>query len=92
MEGAGGGQLSCFSRDVSCRQRKADLEALKKRQRVGTVDEHTLSLIKGAREADAGLQASKAQVADAQSSDDDSDDDLGDDLLGSVAIDWRAKR
>jgi purine nucleoside permease len=83
--------LRC-SQDAACRQRKAELEALKKRQRVGKVDERTLSLIRGAREADAGMQGSKTLATDAQSSDDESEDDLEDDVLGNIAIDWRAKR
>jgi hypothetical protein len=76
----------------ACRQRKADLQALKKRQRVGNVDERTLSLITVAREADAGAKGSKSLGTDAQSSDDDSDDDLEDDVLGSITMDWRAKQ
>lgn len=80
----------------------ADLGALKKRQRLGKVDERTLSLIKRAKEADAaaaataarseaiaGSQGTKQGSKKEQESDDDSEDD---DVLGSIAIDWRAKR
>ena len=90
---------------MPCRQRMTDLEALKKRQRVGKVDERTLLLIKRAREEDAaaatGLPAKSGAAGPGgtikggqqeEDSDDDSDDDLEDDVLGSIAVDWRAKR
>jgi hypothetical protein len=57
------------------------------------VDERTLSLIKVAREADAGAKGSKSLGTELKSSDDDSDDDdLEDDVLGSITMDWRAKQ
>lgn len=79
----------------------AALEALKKRQRVGKVDERTLSLIKRAREEDAAATGTPIKSGapgpgkggeQEQDSEDDSDDDLDDDVLGSIAVDWRAKR
>lgn len=67
-----------------------DLESLKKRQRVGKVDERTMSLVKRAREADStGLKAQADQGTADVSSD---DSELQGDVLGSIAVDWRAKR
>lgn len=60
------------------------------------MDERTLSLIKRAREDDAGtlgkatsVKAGHQTSAQEQESD-DSEDDLEDDVFGSIAVDWRA--
>jgi hypothetical protein len=77
------------------------LETLKKRQRLGNLDEHTVSLVKRARETQGdliaqsftpGAVAVQAADEDLHASDSGSDSGSDEDPLDGIAMDWRAKR
>lgn len=74
----------------ACRQKREQLESLKKRQRIGVSDQQTVELVKTALHAKAAEKGAETQtmIEAFSSGDDDSDDDP----LNTVKSDWRSKR
>lgn len=74
-----------------CRQKREQLESLKKRQRIGVSDLQTVELVKTALHAKVAKKGVHMENMSEASSSDDADDS-DDDPLNTVKSDWRSKR